>query len=183
MISNETVINHTKKWIADVIVTCNFCPFAARVLKPGKIHFEVMENADLQTSLEALVQCFTKLDTDESIETLLLIFPDSYKVFDDYLELVELSEALLEDQDYEGIYQIASFHPEYLFAGSTDNDPANYTNRSPYPMLHLLREESVSRAIDGYPDADKISDRNIKYANQKGLLYMQQLWASCFRDS
>ena len=182
MISNETVINQTRKWITDVIVACNFCPFAARVLKPGKIHFEVTENADLQTSLEALGQCFNKLDTDESIETLLLIFPDSHKVFDDYLELVELSEALLENQGYEGIYQIASFHPEYLFAGSTNNDPANYTNRSPYPMLHLLREESVSRAIDSYPDTEKIPDRNIKYANQKGLLYMQQLWASCFTE-
>lgn len=178
--SAETIIAHTKKWITDVIVGCNFCPFAGRELKAGTIYYEVFAKADVKTALEALARSFTKLDTDENTETLFLIFPDTFTIFDDYLQLVELSEALLKKLNYEGIYQIASFHPEYLFANSSGDDPANYTNRSPYPMLQLLREESVSRAIDGYPDTEKIPLRNIKYAQQKGLLYMRSLREASF---
>lgn len=182
MLSNETIIAQTKKWINDVIVGCNFCPFAAKALKAGSIYYEVITRAGRQAGLEALARCFIKLDTDENTETVFLIFLDSFTVFDDYLQLVELSEALLEKQGYEGAYQIASFHPDYLFAGSSENDPANYTNRSPYPMLHLLREESVSRALDSFPDTAKIPQRNIKYAQQKGLLYMRSLREACFTD-
>ena len=180
MLSNETVIAQTRKWIADVVVGCNFCPFAAKELRAGTIHFEVIGNADMQTNLEALARAFTSLDSDGNIETLFLIFPDSFAVFDDYLQLVELSQGLLEEQNYEGVYQIASFHPDYLFAGSAEDDPANYTNRSPYPMLHLLREESVSRAIDSYPGVEKIPEQNIDYAHKKGLLYLQSLREACF---
>lgn len=180
MLSNETVVAHTRKWIADVVVGCNFCPFAARELKAGTIHYEVIAKAGMQTSLEALARSFTNLDFKGSIETLFLIFPDSFPIFDDYLQLVELSQALLEEQNYEGVYQIASFHPDYLFAGSAEGDPANYTNRSPYPMLHLLREESVSRAVDSYPGVEKIPEQNIDYARKKGLLYLQSLREACF---
>jgi uncharacterized protein len=101
--------------------------------------------------------------------------------FDEYLGLVELAESFLEKQDKEGIYQIASFHPTYIFEGSSEDDPSNYTNRSPYPMLHLLREESVSRAIDSFPGTEKIPQRNIQYARQKGLIYMRSLWESAFK--
>jgi len=172
---NETIIAQTKTWIDTVIVGCNFCPFAASVVKNDTIHYEVISKADLQRALEALALSFSKLDADVKTETLFLIFPETFTVFDEYLQLVELSEALLEKQGYEGVYQIASFHPGYLFAGSTENDPSNYTNRSPYPMLHLLREESVTRAVDSFPGTEKIPSRNIKYAQQKGLLFMQSL--------
>ena len=179
MLSTDTVIAQTRKWIADVIVGCNFCPFAAKPLKAGTIHYEIKSRADMQSALEILAASFIKLDKEESMETLFIIFPDSFFDFEEYLQLVELSEALLEKQGYEGIYQIASFHPDYLFAGSSQDDPANYTNRSPYPMLHLLREESLSRAIDSYPGTEKIPKQNILYAQQKGLVYMKMLRESC----
>jgi len=182
MDSDETIIAQTKKWITDVVIGCNFCPFAARELKADTIHYMVLENAGLKKSLETLAISFAKLDIDKTTETLFLIFADSFRTFEAYLQLVELSEAILEKQGYEGVYQIASFHPDYLFAGSTENDPANYTNRSPYPMLQLLREESVSRAIDSFPDTEKIPQRNIKYAQEKGLLYMRLLREACFTD-
>ncbi|MBC7827501.1 MAG: DUF1415 domain-containing protein [Chitinophagaceae bacterium] len=182
MSPNEIIIAQTKKWIRDVIVGCHFCPFAARELKAGTIHYEVTLQAGMQTALESLASSFNKLDADETIETIFIIFPDTFKAFDEYLNLLEVSESLLKRQDYEGIYQIASFHPDYLFAGSAESDPANYTNRSPYPMLHLLREETVSRAIDGFPGTEKIPQSNIKYARQKGLLYMKSLRDSCFWD-
>lgn len=178
----ETIIAQTKNWIIDVVVGCNFCPFASRVMKDDNIHYEVIEKADMATSLESLAQSFTKLDVHQNIETLFLIFPDTFTFFDDYLHLVELSETLLEKQGYEGVYQVASFHPEYLFEGSSADDPANYTNRSVYPMLQLLREESVSHAIDSYPGTEKIPEINIKYARHKGLLYMQVLRQACFTN-
>ena len=86
-----------------------------------------------------------------------------------------LFRSFLAKESYEGIYQLASFHPQYLFAGSNDNDPANYTNRSPYPMLHILREESLSKAIDSYPNVDDIPQNNIDFANAKGLYFMKNL--------
>ncbi len=171
----ETVIAKTKKWIIDVVIGCNFCPFAAREVKKNSIHYEVLQNATAETVLEAVIQSFQKLDENENIETSLLILPGSFQPFEDYLQLHDMAEALLAEQDYEGIYQIASFHPEYLFAGSTDDDPSNYTNRSPYPMLHFLREDSVSKAIDSYPDIDEVPNRNIAFTQEKGLQYMIQL--------
>ena len=106
--------------------------------------------------------------------------PVHFAEFEDYLDLVELAEALSVELGYEGIYQIASFHPEYCFGGADENDPANYTNRSPYPMVHLLREDSISRALEHYADPEGIPDRNIALARTKGLKQMQLLRAACF---
>jgi uncharacterized protein len=181
MTEAERIIAQTNKWIVDVVVGCNFCPFAAPVVKSEAIRFEVIVNANPESALVALAKGFALLDNNEQIETMFLVFPDSFGSFDDYLGLVELAETFLEDQDKEGIYQIASFHPDYLFGGSSEDDPSNYTNRSPYPMLHLLREESVSRAIDSFPGTEKIPQRNIQYARQKGLIYMRSLWESSFK--
>ena len=169
------IIEQTKKWIIDVVVGCNFCPFAAKEVKRGTIHYEVLIDANKKTVLEAVMKLLYQLDDNDNIETSLLIMPGSFLLFDEYLQLLELAEKLLAKENYEGVYQVASFHPHYLFAGSNEADPSNYTNRSPYPMLHFLREDSVSRAIDSYPDIDKVPKRNIAFTKEKGLLYMQQL--------
>lgn len=170
-----TIIAQTKKWIMDVVVGCNFCPFAAKELKRESIHYEVVPEATSAKVLEAVMTAIHQLNVEENIETTLLILPGSFQSFDEYLQLLDLTNALLTKENYEGIYQIASFHPHYLFAGSTVGDPSNYTNRSPYPMLHFLREDSVSKAVDSYPDINEVPKRNIAFANEKGLLYMQQL--------
>ncbi|MCW3117880.1 MAG: hypothetical protein JWM28_1962, partial [Chitinophagaceae bacterium] len=170
------------KWITDVVVGCNFCPYAAREIKRNSIHYEVVLSPTLKNCLEALLHAFHQLDNETAIETLFLILPDTFASFEDYLQLVELSEKLLDKEGYEGIYQIASFHPQYLFAGSSPDDAANYTNRSPYPMLHLLREESVSRAIENYPYTENIPQKNIEFARNKGLAYMRSLSNSSIRD-
>ena len=175
------IITQTKKWITHVVVGCNFCPFAARELIKGSIHYEVLENADTQKVLEAVAAAMQQLDNEPNIETTLLILSFSFFNFDEYLDLLEDAETLLEKEGYEGIYQVASFHPAYLFAESTEDDPSNYTNRSPYPMLHFLREDSVSKAVDSYPNINEVPERNIKFAHEKGLLYMQQLLAACSR--
>ncbi len=177
--AHELIITHTRKWITDVVVGCNFCPFAAREVKRDSIFYEVLPDADMESTLQAVANNFSYLDEHPEIETSLLILPGSFESFEDYLQLVELAETLLEKEDYEGIYQVASFHPFYLFAGSDDGDPSNYTNRSPYPMLHFLREESVSKAIDSHPDIDEVPNQNIAYTQEKGLAHMQQLLAAC----
>ena len=170
-----TIIQQTKKWIIDVVIGCNFCPFAAKEIKRDTIQYEVLTDATTTTALQAGMTTIYHLDAAKHIETSLLIFPGSFELFEEYLHLLELAEKLLVKEKYEGIYQIASFHPKYLFTGSNENDPSNYTNRSPYPMLHFLREESLSKAIDSYPDIDEVPNRNIAFTREKGLRYMQQL--------
>jgi uncharacterized protein len=180
--TTEEAIAQTKKWISEVVVGCNFCPFASKELKRGSICYKVIFHADRKTVLQEVALAIQQLDNDPDIETSFLILPNQFESFDAYLDLVELTEALIEKENYEGIYQVASFHPAYMFAGSSEDDPSNYTNRSPYPMLHFLREESVSRAIDSYPDIEGVPERNIRFTQEKGLLFMQQLLATCMNQ-
>lgn len=179
MVPDERIIAQTKKWIIDVVVGCNFCPFAGREVKQGTIHYEVLHTAEKKLVLEALANAFLFLDKNPAVETSLLILPESFKIFKAYLDLVELADSLLEKEGYEGIYQLASFHPLYLFAGAAGDDPANFTNRSPYPMLHLLREASVTKAVDNYPGIKNIPQQNIAFATKKGLEHMQLLKDAC----
>ncbi len=179
----ERIIAQSKKWITTVVVGCNFCPFASREVKRDSIHYDVLDVAEVETVMQSVAATFSLLDDDAAIETAFLILPNGFETFTHYLDLVNLAEVLLEKKDYDGIYQIASFHPAYLFAGSTKNDPSNYTNRSPYPMLHFLREDSVTKAVDSHPDIDSVPQTNIAFTDEKGLSYMQQLLADCMKDA
>ncbi len=180
MIPAEQVISQTKKWISDVVVGCNFCPFAGKELKKHTIRYRVEHGSDLNSGLQTFINECYYLDDNISTETSLLIFPDSFEQFDDYLDLVELAESLLKKEGYEGIYQVASFHPQYMFANAPPNDAANYSNRSIYPMLHILREESIERALRNYPNPELIPDRNIHFAREKGVAYMKMLRDACY---
>ena len=180
--NSDEIIDRTKKWIVDVVIGCNFCPFAANVVKQRAIFYTVEENTDRETCLSSFVREMERLDNDPTIETSFLIFSNAFQQFDDYLDLVSFAEKLLKGKGYEGIYQLASFHPLYLFANSDENDPANYTNRSIYPMLHLLREESIDKVLANYKDPESIPVRNINFAREKGLAYMKMLWDSFFKN-
>ena len=171
----EQVIDRTKKWIIDVVIGCNFCPFAANVVKLQTIFYKVEESTEMDECLDSFVHEMKRLDDDPAIETSFLIFPKAFQKFDDYLDLVSLSQNRLNRNNYEGVYQIASFHPLYLFANSDENDPANYTNRSIYPMLQLLREESIDKALANYKSPESIPVCNINFAKEKGLAYMKML--------
>jgi hypothetical protein len=181
MVSSRQIIDQTKKWINDVVVGCNFCPFAARVVKQQTVHYKVETGTSLNICIDSLLQELTRLDNETNIETTFLIFPNAFERFDDYLDLVSLAEQLLKQKGYEGIYQLASFHPLYQFAGSPDNDAANYTNRSVYPMLHLLREASIDNALAQYKNPEDIPQRNINFAREKGLTYMKMLRDACLK--
>lgn len=178
LIEQKLVINRTKQWIIDVVIDCNFCPFAAKEMKKGSIHYEILNESTPEIILEAVMNALLLLDKDEEIETSLLILACGFENFEEYLDLADLANELLVEHDYEGIYQIASFHPQYLFEGSTNEDPSNYTNRSPYPMLHFLREESVSKAVKSYPNIEEVPNRNVAFTKEKGLQCMIQLLGS-----
>jgi uncharacterized protein len=175
MLTNETIITQTKTWITDVVIGCNFCPFAAREVKLNTILYQVFLEEDRGDTMLALLKIFKAMDTDHKVETAFLILPNGLENFNTYLDVVHAAEDFLVQKKYEGIYQLASFHPQYLFAGSTEKDPENYTNRSPYAMLHVLREESLSKAIDNHPNVDSIPQTNIDFAKNKGLDWMRNL--------
>jgi hypothetical protein len=179
METSQQIIDQTKNWINDVIVGCNFCPFAANVMKKQSVHYQVDNSLTSTFSSSSFLTEITRLDNEEAIETIFLIYPNSYKKFDDYLDMVSLAEESLEENGYEGIYQLASFHPKYLFADSQEKDAANYTNRSLYPMLHLLRETSIDKALEHYKNPEEIPNRNINFARDKGLTYMKMLRDAC----
>ena len=174
-------ITETKKWLETVVIAHNICPFAKRVFDDGKIHFHVETSMDVATCLENLLDECARLDENEAIETTLLIYANAFANFDDYLDFVEIAQALLEAEDYEGIYQLASFHPNYCFEGSNENDAANYTNRSPYPMLHLLRESSLEKALENYPNPEDIPENNIKLTRELGLEKMRDTLEACYK--
>ncbi|MES2513051.1 MAG: DUF1415 domain-containing protein [Bacteroidota bacterium] len=179
MITDEKVIEQTANWIKSVVIDCNFCPFAAKALFNKSVRYIVKTESSVIQSLETLKNELRHLDNEEMTETSFLIFPNDFNDFQSYLTLVKKAEKLLADEGYNGIYQLASFHPDYCFADSETDDPANYTNRSIYPMLHILREESITKALRLFPNPEQIPQHNIDFARQKGLQYMQLLRSTC----
>jgi hypothetical protein len=182
MITSQQVIDQTKKWINDVVIGCNLCPFASNVMKNQSVQYRVEKNSAFYKCLDSFSEELTRLDNNPNIETSFLIFQDSFTEFDDYLYLVSLAAKLLKQKGYEGIYQLASFHPLYRFANSAEDDAANYTNRSIYPMLHILREASIDKALEKYKDPEDIPTRNINFSRKKGLTYMKMLRDACMNS-
>ncbi len=180
MIPSEKIIEQTERWITDVVIGCNFCPFAAKVIKQQHVHYQVEENSSIATCLIGFLNELTRLDEDKSIETSFIIYPNYFQLFPDYLHFVSIAEKVLKQEVYKGIYQVASFHPLYQFEDSDINDAANFTNRSIYPMLHLLREENIEKALQHYKNPEEIPERNIEFAREKGVAYMQMLRHACF---
>ncbi len=177
----QEVIAQTQQWLRTVVIEHGFCPFAKREADAGRVHYAVVGGVGMANSLHALVEECEKLDKDDNIETSLVIYPDAFQRFDDYLDLVAMAEDLLVEQGYEGIYQVASFHPDYCFEGEDEFDASNFTNRSPYPVLHLLREASLEKALEAYPgDPEDIPEQNIKRARELGEPALRALFESCF---
>ena len=167
MVTAQDIIDQTKKWIIEVVIGCNFCPFAARVIKQKSVFYKVENSTKAEICLESFLQELTQLDNDDTFETGFLIFPNALTLFNDYLNMVSAAEKLITEKGYDGIYQVASFHPHYIFAGTTEEDAANYTNRSIYPMIHLLRENSINKALELYDNPRDIPDNNIDFARNK----------------
>jgi uncharacterized protein len=168
--------------VETLVVGLNLCPFAKRELVKDRVCFRVTEAMTEEQLLSALQAELELLDEDLTIETTLLIHPMVFLDFFDYNQFLNSADSLLVRMRMEGVYQIASFHPDYQFSGTEPDDVENYTNRSPYPLLHLIREESLECAIADYPDHERISERNIGLLKSMGQHKMQTLLQSCFLD-
>jgi hypothetical protein len=177
--TDSLIIKQTECWLESIVVGLDFCPFARRELDRDSIHYCVVRILNIQPCLESLILECERLDRDQNIATSLLIFPESFTEFDDFLDFLAIANGLLEAQRYQGIYQLASFHPEYCFEGAANNDPANYTNRSPYPMLHLLREDRLEIAIKQHPHPEQIPEKNIQRANSLGETALKVMLENC----
>jgi len=176
-VQRNSIIEATRRWLSDVVIGLNLCPFARRELVNERIRFVVTEAVSDEALLRALQAELTHLNQHPETETTLLIHPGALQDFLEYNEFLAVADGLLADMELEGVYQVASFHPDYQFGGTATDDAENYTNRSPYPMLHLLREHSLERAIAGYPDTESIPDQNIALMNRLGAKHMRRMLA------
>lgn len=183
MSSSQQIIDQTIAWIRKVVIGCNFCPFAAKALQQHRVHYQVEASSNPILCLETFLKEIVRLDKEPDIETSFLIFPNAFQTFDDYLDMVATAEDLLKEKGYEGVYQLASFHPMYRFANSVKNDAADYTNRSIYPMLQFLRETSIDKALKHYENPENIPERNVDFARKKGSTFMKLLRDSCLSSS
>ncbi len=179
------VAAETLAWVTRAVVGLNLCPFAKAPLVKGQIRCVVSDVGDAQALLGVLRDELETLAQarPEQIETTLVVHPRVLVDFADFNDFLDDADRLLDAMDLTGIVQVASFHPQYQFAGTEDDDMGNATNRSPYPTLHLLREESVERAVDAFPEADKIFEANIRTLEALGPEGWATLQAQCRRDA
>lgn len=175
-------IKVTQNWVRQVVVGLNFCPFAKREVERHSIRYQHCLSTDTKSALQNVMDEVFLLDKDPSIETTLIIVTEFLHDFNDYLDFVDLATSLLSQSGYEGIYQLATFHPDYCFADEDHEDASNYTNRSPYPSIHLLREASLERVLKTHSSAETIPIRNINYATEMGNEALQLLLKSCFKQ-
>jgi len=167
--SHDSIEHRTRHWVETMVVGLDLCPFAPKVIASDELRLQVCAEADMAKVLALVYQ-----EAESALEaggdaTTLIVLPTGYDEFNDYLDLLAMAEELLVLQKLDQQVQIASFHPQYVFEGSDENDPANYSNRSPYPMLHLLQEASVTRAVDHYDQAHLIAEQNIAKLEALGL--------------
>jgi len=185
MKDDQRVIAETRAWVDRAVIGLNLCPFAKAPQVKGLVRYVASAAtdpaallADLITELERLAE--TKPD---KLETTLLIHPGVLADFAEYNDFLELADSTLEELELDGILQVASFHPDYQFDGTEADDVGNATNRSPYPTLHLLREESIDRAVEAFPEAEMIYETNIATLEKLGAEGWEALQQQCRDDA
>ncbi|KRG75064.1 hypothetical protein ABB30_12795 [Stenotrophomonas ginsengisoli] len=179
---NDTAIDPialTRRWLEKAVIGLNLCPFAKAVYVKNQVRFVLSDATTPEALIEQLAEELLLLrDTPaEQIDTTLIIHPDVLTDFLDYNDFLDNADAAVEALDLSGILQVASFHPDYQFDGTHAEDASNYTNRAPFPTLHLLREDSVERAVAAFPDPDVIVERNIATLDKLGAEGFKRLLA------
>lgn len=167
----------TRNWLEKAVIGLNLCPFAKAVYVKNQVRLVLSDATTPEALVEQLAEELLLLrDTPaEQIDTTLIIHPDVLTDFLDYNDFLDNADAAVEALDLGGVMQVASFHPDYQFDGTHPDDPSNYTNRAPYPTLHLLREDSVERAVAAFPDPDVIVERNIATLDKLGAAGFKRL--------
>jgi len=177
--TDEEAIAATRRWLERAVIGLNLCPFAKAVAVKNQIRWVVSSAASEEELLADLTDELRYLAAadPQQIDTTLLIHPRVLGDFPDYNDFLGVAEEAVAALNLEGVLQVASFHPHYQFAGSAPEDIENYTNRSPWPTLHLLREDSVARAVAAFPDAERIFKANMQTLRRLGHAGWRRLWA------
>lgn len=176
--NEDQVIAATREWLEKAVIGLNLCPFAKAVYVKNQVRIVVSAAKHLDGFLEDLdreLDFLAAADPDD-VDTILLIHPTLLPDFLDFNDFLQLADAAVEEHDLEGVIQIASFHPQFQFEGTEPDDMGNYTNRAPFPTLHLLREASIERAVAAFPEAEMIYERNIATLEALGLAGWNALW-------
>jgi len=174
----DEVLSRTRQWLEEIVIGLNFCPFASSPFLAKQVRFWVSDARDADAVVsDALREAMLLLDSSaDEIATSLLICPHVLENFDDYLDSLSMIEALLAEAGTEGLLQIASFHPRYRFEGEDEAALSHFTNRSPYPIFHFLRESQVQEAVDSHPDTESIPNTNIARLNELGAEDVVKRW-------
>lgn len=175
----EMITQQTDNWVKKVIVKYNLCPFARKEVERGSVRYLVVEETKIKMVLKALIAECQYLDAHSEAETTLFILPRGFEGFYAFLDVVDRANDALIEHNYEGIYQLATFHPDYCFDEAPEEAAANFTNRAPYPTLHIIREASMELALASYTDPETIPERNIDFCERKGSDFFIKLLAEC----
>lgn len=175
----ETIRRVTASWLEDIVIGLNLCPFARPEWEAGRVRVFVSDAKTESALAEALVKEMSHLLNHDKVETTLLVHPAVLTEFEEYNQFLDQVDYLVSELDLEGVLQVATFHPDYQFFGTEPDALDNFTNRSPYPMLHLLREDSLEAAIERHPDPQGIPKKNISRLNDIGLDSVQALLSAC----
>ena len=169
--SDQEVIDATRQWLEKAVIGLNLCPFAKSVYVKNQVRILVSRARHLDAFLEQLDEEleFLAAADPEAVDTTLLIHPTLFPDFEHFHDMVGMAEEAVLEHDLEGVLQVASFHPLFQFEGTEPDDIGNYTNRSPYPTLHLIREASLEKAVAAYPDPEAIYERNSETLEKRGL--------------
>ena len=175
---HDPIITATRQWLEKAVIGLNLCPFAKAVYLKNQVRFVVSSAPHLDGLLEDLDRelDFLAAADPERVDTTLLIHPGLLHDFLDFNDFLQIAEAAVDEHQLEGVIQIASFHPQFQFADTTPDDMQNYTNRAPYPTLHLLREASIDKAVAAFPEAETIYQRNIATLENLGIAGWRALW-------
>ncbi len=170
-VNADVMVQDTLRWLERAVIGLNLCPFAKSVYVKGQVHCVVSPADDLETLRDDLLRELHDLvSLDASVrDTTVLVIQNLLHDFYDYNDFLNVADDCLVALDLEGVIQIASFHPQYQFAGTDEDDITNFTNRSPYPTLHLIREASIDRAVAAFPDAEDIFEANMATMNRLSL--------------
>jgi hypothetical protein len=176
-VNADLAVEQTRAWVRRFVIGLGLCPFASRPFEEGRLVCHVCEAEDREGIYRSVLQsleAFLLADPGRQ-ETALVIVPRGLGRFDAYLEMLALLDEALDDSGLRGRVQLASFHPDYRFEGAPADDPANYTNRSPLPMFHLIREDGLSEALAGHPDPERIPQRNVALLRRLGTQRVRAL--------
>jgi hypothetical protein len=176
-VAHSEINSQTRLWLEKIVVGLDLCPFAAPVINEDRLRLEICDSSELEDMLSAVLRELDLLQQNDEhlIATSLLVFCNGLEEFDDFWSLVEIANELLQQVGLEGVIQIASFHPDYCFEGMAVDDASHYTNRSPFPMLHFIREEQLSRVLETYPNPEAIPENNIRRLQELGRQKILQL--------